>query len=179
MRSIEINGTWFYLVNTSELDEFASVIYIQSFGSGRDVVGTNQNGVNNSISDCVLFDLKSNNFIRSRHLIPRQQIIYVKNRISIINSRTRFSRLTSGDRIICAENLSRRVLINLFGIKSSQWVGLPNSYSRKRWILSNHRTHRFLEQRCSEHHENLGRARINKNDVELAINETDAILKSR
>jgi hypothetical protein len=37
--------------------------------------------------------------------------------------------------------------------------------------------HRFSEQLCSEHHENLGRARIdkNKNDVALATNETDAI----
>jgi hypothetical protein len=34
--------------------------------------------------------------------------------------------------------------------------------------LNNHRTHRFSEQLCSEHHENLGRAQIdkNKNDVE-------------
>jgi hypothetical protein len=36
--------------------------------------------------------------------------------------------------------------------------------------------HRFSEQLCSEHHENLGRARINKNDVELTTDETDAIL---
>jgi hypothetical protein len=57
MSLIEINETWFYLVSTSKLDEFASVNYIQSFGSGRDVVGTNPNGVNNSISDCNLFDL--------------------------------------------------------------------------------------------------------------------------
>jgi hypothetical protein len=41
------------------------------------------------------------------------------------------------------------------------------------------RTHRFSEQLCSEHHENLGRARINKNDVELATDGTDAILKLR
>jgi hypothetical protein len=103
------NNIWtgFNLVNTSELDEFSPVIYIQNFGSGRGIIGTNKNGVNNSISDCVLFDLKSNNFIRSRHPIPRQQIIYVENRILIINSQTRFSRLTSGDKIICAENLSR------------------------------------------------------------------------
>jgi hypothetical protein len=39
--------------------------------------------------------------------------------------------------------------------------------------------HRFLEQLCSKHHENLGRAQIDKNDVELATNEIDAILKSR
>jgi hypothetical protein len=58
MSLIEINGTWFYLVSTSKLDEFASVSYIQSFGSGRDVVGTNPNGVNNSTSDCNLFDLE-------------------------------------------------------------------------------------------------------------------------
>ena len=115
-----------------ESDEFVSVIYIQSFGSGRDVVGTNPNGVNNRISNDVQFDLKSNNFIRSRHSIPRQQIIYVENRISIINSQTRFSRLTSGDRIICAENLSRRVLINLFGMNSEDWTKFPNSYLRER-----------------------------------------------
>jgi hypothetical protein len=103
------NNIWtgFNLVNTSELDEFSPVIYIQNFGSGRGIIGTNKNDVNNSISVCVLFDLKSNNFIRSRHPIPRQQIIYVENRILIINSQTRFSRLTSGDKIICAENLSR------------------------------------------------------------------------
>jgi hypothetical protein len=41
--------------------------------------------------------------------------------------------------------------------------------------------HRLSEQRCFEHHENLGRARIdkNKNDVELATDKIDAILKSR
>jgi hypothetical protein len=88
-----------------ESDEFVSVIYIQSFGSGRDVVGTNPNGVNNSISDCVQFDLKSNNFIRSRHPIPRQQIIYVENRISIINSQTRFSRLTRGTKLFAPKTL--------------------------------------------------------------------------
>jgi hypothetical protein len=109
---ITINGTRFDLVNILESDAFAPVIYIQSFGSGRDVVGTNPNGVNNRISDGVQFDLKSNYFIRSRHPIPRQQIIYVENRISIINSQTRFSRLTSEDRIICTENLSRRILFN-------------------------------------------------------------------
>jgi hypothetical protein len=36
-----------------------------------------------------------------------------------------------------------------------------------------------LGQLCSEHHENLGRAWIDKNDVEHATDETDAILKSR
>jgi hypothetical protein len=46
-------------------------------------------------------------------------------------------------------------------------------------FLNNHRTYRFSERLCSEHNENLGRARIDKNDVELATNETDAILKSR
>jgi hypothetical protein len=71
-----------------ESDEFVSVIYIQSIGSSRDIVGKNPDGVNNSILDCVQFDLKSNNFIRSQHPIPRQQIIYVENRISIINSQT-------------------------------------------------------------------------------------------
>jgi hypothetical protein len=78
------------------------------------------------------------------------------------------------------EHFSHRVKINLPGIKSSEWVGLPNLYSRERWILNNHRTHRFSDQLCSEHHENLGRARIdkNKNDVALATNETDAITKS-
>jgi hypothetical protein len=45
--------------------------------------------------------------------------------------------------------------------------------------LNNHRTHRFSEQLCSEYHENLGRARIDKNDVELATDETCTILKSR
>jgi hypothetical protein len=119
-------------VSTSGLDEFASVSYIQSFGSGQDIVGTNQNGVNNSISDCVLFDLNSNNCICSQHPTPLQQIIYVENRISIINFWTRFSRLTSGDIIICAENLSRRVLINLFGMNSEDWTKFPNSYLRER-----------------------------------------------
>jgi hypothetical protein len=44
-----------------------------------------------------------------------------------------------------------------------------------------HRTHRFLEQLCSEYHENFGRARIdkNKNDVALATDGTYAILKSQ
>jgi hypothetical protein len=32
---------------------------------------------------------------------------------------------------------------------------------------------------CSEHHENFGRARTYKNDVELATDEIDVILKSR
>jgi hypothetical protein len=36
----------------------------EDFGSGRDTIGTNQNDVNNSISDCVPFDSKSNNLIR-------------------------------------------------------------------------------------------------------------------
>jgi hypothetical protein len=69
------NHIWtrFDLANTLESDEFAPVIYIQSFGSGRDAIGINQNDVNNSISDRVQFDLKSNNFIRSQHLIPRSQ----------------------------------------------------------------------------------------------------------
>jgi hypothetical protein len=82
------NNIWtgFNLVNTSESDKFSPVIYIQSFGSGRDTIRINQNDVNNSTLDCVPFDLKSNNFIRSQHPIPRQQIIYVENRISIINS---------------------------------------------------------------------------------------------
>jgi hypothetical protein len=46
--------------------------------------------------------------------------------------------------------------------------------------MNNHWTHRFLEQLCSEHHENFGRAWIdrNKNDVALTTDETDAILKS-
>jgi hypothetical protein len=86
-------------VNTSELDEFTPVIYIQSFGSGRDAIGTNQNDVNNIISDYVLFDLKSNNFIRNQHPIPRPQIIYVENRIPIIILE-HDSQLTSRDRII-------------------------------------------------------------------------------
>jgi hypothetical protein len=61
------------------------------------------------------------------------------------------------------------------GYKSSKWVELPNSYLRERCILNNHWTHRFSEQLCSEHHKNLGRARIdkNKNDVELATDEND------
>jgi hypothetical protein len=47
-------------------------------------------------------------------------------------------------------------------------------------FLNIHRVHRFSEQRCSEHHENLGQAWIDKrNDVALATNETYAILKSR
>jgi hypothetical protein len=128
-----------------ESDEFVYVIYIQSFASGRDVVGKNLDGVNNSISDCVQFDLKSNNFICSQHPIPRQQIIYVENRISIINSQTRFSRLTSGDIIICVENLSRRVLFNWPGIKSSEWVELPNFVFARAMSLNNHRAHRFSE----------------------------------
>jgi hypothetical protein len=33
--------------------------------------------------------------------------------------------------------------------------------------------HRFSEQRCFEHQENLERARIDKNDVELVTDETD------
>jgi hypothetical protein len=127
------------------------------------------------------------------------------------------SRLTNGNRIICIDNRSRRVLtnlfgvirpnwnpiyhvyaisspktgcgrinwivasrkishdsnyftpsilvvefkINLFGIKSSDWVELPNSYPYERWILNNHRTHRFSEWRYSEHHEKkFGRAQI-------------------
>jgi hypothetical protein len=77
------------------------------------------------------------------------------------------------------ENFSRRVLFNLFGMKSEDWTKFPNSYSRKRWILNNHRTHRFSEQLGSEQHENFGRARIDKNDVALGTDEIDAILKSR
>jgi hypothetical protein len=67
------------------------------------------------------------------------------------------------------------------GHGSQWWIKLPSSYLCERCILNNHRTHRFSEQRCSEYHENLGRARIdkNKNDVELATDETDAILKSQ
>jgi hypothetical protein len=47
------NNIWtrFNLVNTSELDEFSPIIYIWKFRSGRDT--TNQNDVNNSISNCV------------------------------------------------------------------------------------------------------------------------------
>jgi hypothetical protein len=38
--------------------------------------------------------------------------------------------------------------------------------------------HRFSERRCSEHHENFERARINKNknNAALTTDETDAIL---
>ena len=141
----------------------------------------NQNNVNNSTSDCVPIDLKSNNFIRSQHPVPRQQIIYVENRISIINSHTRFFSVDEWGHNYLHWKLSRRVLLNLFGIKSSEWVGLPNSYSRERWILNNHRTHRFSEWRCSDHHENFWKSPNNrsKNDVALATNGTDAILKSR
>jgi hypothetical protein len=47
------NNIWtgFNLVNTSESDEFSPVIYIWKFRSGRDT--TNQNDVNNGISNCV------------------------------------------------------------------------------------------------------------------------------
>jgi hypothetical protein len=71
-------------MNTLESDAFAPVIYIQSFGSGRDTIGAYQNDVNNSISGCVPFDLKSNNFIHSQYPVPRQQIICGENQISII-----------------------------------------------------------------------------------------------
>jgi hypothetical protein len=64
-------------------------------------------------------------------------------------------------------------------MKSRDWTEFPNSYLRERLILNIHWTHRFSEQRCSEHHENLGRARIDKNDVELATDGTNVILKSR
>jgi hypothetical protein len=79
------------------------------------------------------------------------------------------------------EHFSCRVQINLSGIKITQWVELPNSYLHERCILNKHWTHRSSKQLCSQHHENFGRARIdkNKNDVALAIDETDAILKSR
>jgi hypothetical protein len=78
-------------VNTSESDAVAPVIYIQSFGSRQDTIGADQNDVNNNISGCVPFDLKSNNFIRNQHPIPRQQIICVENQISIIIPRHDFS----------------------------------------------------------------------------------------
>jgi hypothetical protein len=163
------------------LDEFASVSYIQSFGSRRDVVGTNPNGANNSISDCVQFDVKSNSFIHSRHPIPRQQIIYVENRISIINSQTRFSWLTSGDRIICAENLSRRVQFNLLGIKIVQVVRASEFGFTRAMNFKYSPDAPIFGTRRSEHYENLGRAWINnnKNDVALATDGTNAILKSR
>jgi hypothetical protein len=63
-------------------------------------------------------------------------------------------------------------------MKSENWAEFPNSYARERCIFNNHRTHRFSEQLCSEHHGNLGRAPIEKNDVELATDVTNAILKS-
>jgi hypothetical protein len=41
--------------------------------------------------------------------------------------------------------------------------------------LSIHQTRQFSEQTCSEHYENLGKTRIDKDksDVELATDETD------
>ena len=72
-----------------------------------------------------------------------------------------------------------KLFLIYLGYKSSKRVELPNSYSRERCILNNHRTHRFLERLCSEQHEKFRRARIDKNDVELATDETNAILKSR
>jgi hypothetical protein len=51
-----------------------------------------------------------------------------------------------------------KLFLIYLGYKSSKGVELPNSYLRERCILNNHRTHRFSEQLCSEHHKNLGRA---------------------
>jgi hypothetical protein len=50
----------------------------------------------------------------------------------------------------------------------------------RRFFFSDFETGNRNGQQYSEHHENFGRVRIdkNKNDVELAIDETDAILKS-
>jgi hypothetical protein len=81
------------------------------------------------------------------------------------------------------EHFSRRVQIKcLPGIKTIR-VGRASEFRIRAGdeFLNNHRMHRFSEQLCSEHHENLGRAQINrgKNDVALATNGTDAILKLR
>jgi hypothetical protein len=73
------------------------------------------------------------------------------------------------------ENFSLQVLFNLFGLNSEGWTKFSNSFLCERWILNNHQTRRFSEQLCSEHHENLEKARIDKDkkDVELAPDDTD------
>ena len=65
--------------------------------------------------------------------------------------------------------------MNLFGVNSEGRTKFSNLSLRNRWILNNHQTRWFSEQLCSEHHENLGKARIDKdkNDIELATNETN------
>jgi hypothetical protein len=65
--------------------------------------------------------------------------------------------------------------MNLFGVNSAGGTKFSNLSLRERWILNNHQTRRFSEQLCSEHHENLGKARIDKykNDIELATDEKD------
>jgi hypothetical protein len=79
------------------------------------------------------------------------------------------------------EYFSRRVQINLPGIKIIRVSRASEFVFARTMNFNNHRTHRLSEQLRSEHHENFGRARTdkNKNDVALAIDETDTILKSR
>jgi hypothetical protein len=60
-------------------------------------------------------------------------------------------------------------------MNSEGWTKFSNLSLRDRWILNNHQARQFSEQLCSEHHENLEKARIDKdkNNGELTIDETD------
>jgi hypothetical protein len=67
-------------------------------------------------------------------------------------------------RLFCTEHFSRQVQS---GLSFRICIRASDEF------LNNHRMHQFSEQLCSKYHENLGRTRIDKDDVELATDEID------